>query len=295
MSPFVITSGSSNLAVGSPLLSLPNETLHEIGVRLVADPKNLTAFMLACRTTASVAEYIRYTSVVINGRSGRLLLNTFISGTAVSTRYCRLVKRMLCRGCDDDDDDNDRNNIFEVRQRERVKRFLQLNLLADTLRLLDNLASLWLDLSAVDPDYFISQLRSVGVIRDKSRPSRSVGSAMFDSTTNLSQLSLPNLRYLRISGQTPIATLASHRALTSLEISYMLNMEEFDALIAGAEGCILGTTLATLCITTVRSLRIDVVIPILSSTFSKLKHLCFSQPCMDPVVSFQISRSLGKG
>lgn len=261
------------------ILSLANETLHEIGSLILHDSKSLTSFLLACRRTSYIAAYLRYTSLVIEGRQGRLLLTTLISGSTVTIGYRGMVKRLWFRGYGDGEEDAPRD--------QRRKSYLHLFLLTEVLPLLCNLSALWLDVSRVNGAYLLRRMRLSGLVRDPDHSTRSMASLPIPRY-NSSPYTLPRLMDLRIGVEPAICGISAYRPLRSVHLSYPMDGDDLERFIVAAEGGVLGRSLRTLSIHVTRALSSEMVIPLLSSTFAALRFLSFTQVCLDPSASSRI-------
>ncbi|KAJ3510671.1 hypothetical protein NMY22_g15905 [Coprinellus aureogranulatus] len=238
------------------LLSLPNELLSELGSHFLGDEdsRHLTSFMLACRRTSGIAEYLRYTSVTVLGERGYRLLAMLVSGSEVSMRYCALVKRLWFRGKDD----------------ERVR--LTSHLLSVILPRLVNLRTLTIDARMTDTKQLLEKLGTTGIVREQRHPALSMSKAWLDRA-DFSILAMPNVRFLRVAGAVEVWKLGSFRALTELDLDFIMDIDTFANFLFCAEGSVLGGTLHTLSLRFSRMVALVMAFPMLSDAFHSLEHL----------------------
>ena len=216
---------------------------------------------------------MRYNTVVISGREGCLLLAMLVSGTCTARRYCESIQRLWFRGWHDTD------------------MFLNSELLSEALPLLTNLSTLWIEASPVDTVHLMERLDVEGVIRRREHPAFSVF-ASHDRTSLSSPLVLPSLKYLRLSGEFSIHKIASHRALTELDLNSIMDGDEFAAFLDSVQDTILGQHVETLAIRLCQELDQEFVVPLLARAFPVLSRLSFEQSCLDFIVSDPHDRDL---
>ncbi|TEB18815.1 hypothetical protein FA13DRAFT_1745189 [Coprinellus micaceus] len=226
------------------ILSLANETLIEIGRYLDPCPQDLRNYMSTCHGLSGAGEYVRYNTVVVSGREGCLLLAMLVSGTHTARRYCERIQRLWFRGWHDTD------------------MFLNSELLSETLPLLTNLRTLWIEASPRDHPAFAAF-------------------GPHDWTSQSSPLVLPNLKYLRLSGEFSMHKIASHRALTELDLNSIMDGDEFAAFLDSVQDTLLGRHVETLAIRLCQELDLDFAVPLLAQAFPVLSRLSFEQSSLD--------------
>ncbi|KAF6758161.1 hypothetical protein DFP72DRAFT_845128 [Ephemerocybe angulata] len=242
----------------STLLSLPSELLNEIGLYLVQSPFSLSSFMRLCKTTSEAGAYVRYSSVHIQGQQGRNLLVSLLSGSAVSRFYCGLIKRLWFRGwCDTD-------------------MLLRSTLLAQVLAMLENLITVWLEVSPVDTGYLANRLKRQGIIREPLHPTQATVYDILNEDPP-DRVPLPNLRHVRISGDHSIVQMAIYRPLAELDLREYLSQAEFARFLMSTEHLPIQETLVGLTLRLEAPVKLASALVLISETFPNLKSLSLDQ------------------
>ncbi|KAF6765287.1 hypothetical protein DFP72DRAFT_1059079 [Ephemerocybe angulata] len=210
------------------LLSLANETLGEISSYLTRKPNDFSSFMTTCKRLDEVIAPVRYTSLTVEGPQGRHLLATLLSGSKTSIRYRLLVKRVWFRGYHD---------------REL---YLNVILLAELLQHTLNLIVLWMETSSLDNDRVVSRMRRFGVVRESLHPAFSIDDMTSDEGA-MTPLTLPKLKYFRLSGSPKLLAVVHHRCIVELDVvNITMDHDEFATFVSTAEGTLLGDHLEIL-------------------------------------------------
>lgn len=258
------------------ILSLPNEILLEIARHLKRGAKDLTSLMQTCHRICRVVEYTRYNSIVVCGTKGKHLLSTLLSGSTSSTSYCNCVKRLWFRA--------PQSNSRDAESKDKREFFLIATLISQVLTVLPNLSSLWIEYQNKDCSLLSSRLKRTGAIRSNEHPASCL-MAIDTAKFPVSPLSLPSLRFLRLTGDPSLISLSFHRALSDLEIHFHLNHSSFAEFITSAEGTVLGRSLKFLGIRLSRTLDIATALPLVSQAFPLLERVSLEQSTIDFVVS----------
>ncbi|KAF6756123.1 hypothetical protein DFP72DRAFT_1066939 [Ephemerocybe angulata] len=237
------------------LLSLANETLALVAGGLYSTSAHLSSFMLVCRRAALAAEHVRYSALTISGNQGRRLLTTLLSGTITTHRYRSMVHRVWYRGWADTD------------------MHLNASLLSELLPLLSNVMALWLDANPLDTMYLMERLRKHGLVRERLHPAFVLSD--MSTSSPYSPWTMHNLQHVRLTGDPVMAGIAFNRRLVSLDLSHVLDHDEFANFITGAEDSLLG--LKTLSIKLEKTITILPAFPLISDTFPNLRNLSLEQ------------------
>ncbi|KAJ2919621.1 hypothetical protein MD484_g758, partial [Candolleomyces efflorescens] len=256
----------SNSTSGNPyqlvphtgLYSLANETLSQVAEYLFDDQPSISSLMLVNRRLSGVCEYLRYTSLAVQGNRGRRMLASLISGSRTANRYCLTVKRAWFKYWQD------------------AEMYLLSALMCEALARMVNLISLRIDGHSVDIPHVLIRMDKVGLIRSDRIPLPSMGK----NATNggpYSALSLPNMRNLMISGRLELAAIASHRPLTELTLESVLDYEDLSDILESADNTLLGRTLTVLSLKVVRSIDLKLVLPLVNNSFPNLRCCALEQ------------------
>ncbi|KAJ2917967.1 hypothetical protein MD484_g2468, partial [Candolleomyces efflorescens] len=253
------------------LHSLANETLSQVAAYLFDDQPSISNLMLVNKRLSGVCEYVRYTSLAVQGNRGRRMLASLISGSPTSDRYCLTVKRAWFKYWQD------------------AETYLVSALMCEALARMINLISLRIDGHSVDIPHVLSRMDRVGLIRTDRIPLSILGK----STTSggpYSALSLPNMRNLMISGRLELTAIASHRPLTELTLETVLDYEDLSDILESAENTLLGRSLAVLSLKVIRSIDLGLVLPLVGNAFPNLRCCALEQTAIKFSVSIFICR-----
>jgi hypothetical protein len=254
---------------------LANETLSEVAEYLVNDPTAFTNLMLTCQRLTGVCEYIRYTSLSVQGSKGRRLLATLISGTPTAARYCKRAKRAW------------------FKYWHEAEMYIMSALMCEALPLMDNLITLRIDAHTINVPHALDRMSKMGLIRLGHHPAFSAES-MSRSASKLggpySPLTLPSVQNLMISGSYALSYIANHRPLTELNLESFLDYDDLADFVANAEETLLGDTLSILSLKVVRSVDLSTTLPLVSSTFPMLQRLSLKQASMKFTVGHTVYR-----
>ncbi|KAF6746285.1 hypothetical protein DFP72DRAFT_855545 [Ephemerocybe angulata] len=251
------TSSKADIRTSACILSLANETLYLIADILAREPIDLTSFMLSCKPLAAIAENVRYSGLMISGVPGRRLMSTLLSGTTAATRYCITVKRVWFRGsggCD---------------------MHLMSSLLAEMLPRLGGLTALWLEASPLDAIQLMERMRKNGMIRERIHPAFFIRDVA--SSGPCTPLKNPCLKFVRLSGDPVMAGIIAHRRLEELDMSHLMDHDEFAHFISNAEHSNLGDALKSLTIKLGRIIKIELALPLIATAFPELVSLTIEQ------------------
>ncbi|KAJ2922082.1 hypothetical protein H1R20_g15013, partial [Candolleomyces eurysporus] len=249
--------------------TLANETLSMIAERTMDDDRAFTGLMLASPRLAGVCEYLRYTSVTVQGTRGRRLLATLISGTPTSKRYCKLVKRAW------------------FRYWHETEMYLVSTLMCEALPLMDNLITLRIDAHTIDEAHTLNRMDRAGLIRASLHPAFLLGS----STSNeilFSPLTLAKLENYMVSGSFSLVALTNHRTLSEIYLDCFMDRDDLAEFISKAECTILGHSLQTLSVKFVRSISLRLAIPLLSKAFPMIKNMSIEQASMEVLAALDV-------
>ena len=251
------------------LLSLPNETLTHISAYLGLG-RDATLLMRTCHRLMEVGEYLRYGSLVVAGDLGKNLMVTLSLGTPTSRQCCQRVQRLWYKGWDTTDSED---------------RTLASYLFTSTLPLLSNLHTLIIESPAFDTEYLrrrmeatglmrLDQHQSFGILDDSNRANRS------------SVMALIALQHLRITAPVHILSIVTHRPISTLDITIILDKTTFGKFISSSEGSNIGQTLTTLSIKLAGVLHIALAFPMVAAAFPALLYLSIDQTDLDARVRY---------
>ena len=246
--------------------SLANETLTQVAEHVIDDDIAFTGLMLTCKRLAGVCEYLRYTSLSVQGSKGRRLLAMLLSGSPTANRYCRRVKRAWFKYWHD------------------AEMYIVSALMCEVLPLLVNLITLRIDAHTIDVNHTLNWMTRSGLIRSCRHPAYSL-ETLSSSASTFSLLTLPNVQNIMIAGNYTLASIANHRSLTELTLESFLDYDDLADFLAGAENTLLGKTLSVLSIKLVRSIDLRMTVPVLSMSLRKLNRLSIEQAALNFMVS----------
>ncbi|TEB28818.1 hypothetical protein FA13DRAFT_1711522 [Coprinellus micaceus] len=261
---------------GCSMLALPNESLFEIASYIPEDPRQLKSFMMVCRRTCEIGEYIRYTSLTIRGadKSGRHLLAMLQSGSTISIKYCKLVKRLWYSGAPDE------------------YSMLSNQLLSSILPQLTNLRTLVVDARRIDTEHLLKRLSLSGIMRRSVHPALSI-TKIWNMKGDFTVVTLPSLKYLKlISRESSLWSLGSYRALTELDLDFSMDIDTLADFLSTAESSVLSSTLRILGIRFPRVMSLPMALPLISEAFPTLSGLYIQKSGAAPRLRFLLLDTL---
>jgi hypothetical protein len=220
--------------------SLANETLAEVAAYLKDRPRDVTALMLVNKRLAEVCEYLRYSTLTVQGSLGRRLIATLLSGTVLARKYCTTVKRIWFRFSRD------------------AEMYLLSTMMSDVLPLLKSLITLKIDTHTLDTQHALGRLRKSGVVRSSLHPA-SVLSLIDSSSSLASSLNLPSLSYFMVSGLCDLSVISAYRSMYEVNIDSFMDYREFAKFVSSSTDSILGASLHTLSLKFSRSISLSLL------------------------------------